>query len=130
MTHEEKISELEEKERALMIQSIEGAKAGAVSPAIHRELEEVRAELKRLRRIATIKAREASAGKEYLDSTVAVSVNRVTRDKIEALAASKAMTISEYMRLIIEGHIAAQVVDFSGGLIPPENEDKVEKDRQ
>lgn len=51
MNQEERIRELEEKERALMIQSIEGAKAGAVSPALHRELEEVRAELKRLRRI-------------------------------------------------------------------------------
>ncbi|MEI7638428.1 MAG: hypothetical protein WCJ37_14050 [Syntrophus sp. (in: bacteria)] len=131
----ERIKDLEEKERTLMVRSIEGAKiegakARAVSRGIHRELEEVRAELKRLRRIVTIKSREASAGKKYLDSTVAVSVNRVTRDKIEALAASKAMTISEYMRLIIEGHIAAQVIDFSGGLIPPENEGKVEKDRQ
>lgn len=54
---EEKIRELEEKERALMVQSIEGAKTGGVSPSLHQELAEVRAELKAARRIATMKAR-------------------------------------------------------------------------
>lgn len=54
---EEKIKELEGREAALMVQSIEGAKAGAVSPSLHRELAEVRAELKAVRRVATMKAR-------------------------------------------------------------------------
>ena len=35
MDHGEKIKELEEKERALMVQSVEGAKTGEVSPALH-----------------------------------------------------------------------------------------------
>ena len=53
----ERIRELEEKERALTVQTIEGARAGAVSLSLHRELEEVRAELKVARRVATMKAR-------------------------------------------------------------------------
>jgi len=59
MNHEEKIGELEEREKSLMLQSIEGAKAGAVAPSLHLELAEVRAELKAARRIATMKARRA-----------------------------------------------------------------------
>lgn len=42
MNHEEQIVELEEKERALTVQTIEGARAGAVSPSLHQELAEVR----------------------------------------------------------------------------------------
>jgi len=47
MNHEDQIKELEEKEKSLMLQSIEGAKAGAVSPSLHLELAEARTELKR-----------------------------------------------------------------------------------
>ena len=51
---EERVRELEEKERALNIQTIEGARAGAVSPALRRELDEVRAQLKVARRVRAI----------------------------------------------------------------------------
>lgn len=54
---EKRIKELEEKERSLMLQSIEGAKVGAVSPTLHQELAEVRAELKVARRVRAMDAR-------------------------------------------------------------------------
>lgn len=54
---EERIRELEEKERSLMLQSIEGAKVGAVSPTLHQELAEVRAELKVARRVRAMDAK-------------------------------------------------------------------------
>jgi hypothetical protein len=110
---EERISELEEKERSLMHQSIEGAKTGAVSPSLHQELAEVRAKLKAVRRVATMKANRTEP---VFDSTISINVNRATRDKMEALAAAKAMTLSEYMRFLIDEHMAAQAFDFSSGL--------------
>ena len=54
---EERIKELEEKERALMLQSIEGAKTGAVSPSLQQELAEVRAKLKVARRVRALDAK-------------------------------------------------------------------------
>ena len=123
MNHEEKIRELEEKERALMIQSIEGAKAGAVSPTLLQELAGVRAELKAARRVTTMKARRTEP---VFDSTISVNVNQATHEKMEALAASKAMTLSEYMRFLINEHMAAQAIDFSGGLRTPKNQVKVD----
>jgi macrodomain Ter protein organizer (MatP/YcbG family) len=120
---EEKIRELEEKEKSLMVQSIEAAKAGAVSPSLQKELAEVRAELKRLRRVATMKANRTEP---VLDSTLSINVNKATRDKLEALAASRAMTLSEYMRFLIDEHIAAQAFDFSSGLRPHKNRGKVD----
>ncbi len=120
---EERIKELEEKEKSLMLQSIEGAKAGAVSPTLSRELAEVRRELKRLRRVATMKANRTEP---VLDSTISINVNQATRDKIAALAASKAMTLSEYMRFLLDELMAAQAVDFSSGLKPLQNGGKVD----
>lgn len=119
----ERIKELEEKERALMLQSIEGAKVGAVSPTLHRELAEVRRELKRLRRVATMKANRTDP---VFDSTISINVNQATREKMEALAASKAMTLSEYMRFLIDEHMAAQAIDFSSGVRPLKNKGKVD----
>jgi hypothetical protein len=123
MNHEEKISHLEEKERALMLQSIEGARAGAVSSTLLQELAGVRADLKAARRVATMKARRTEP---VFDSTISVNVNQATHEKMEALAASKAMTLSEYMRFVIDEHMATQTVDFSSGLIPHKNRGKVD----
>ncbi|MFH1587328.1 MAG: hypothetical protein ABID38_05710 [Candidatus Diapherotrites archaeon] len=120
----EQIRELEEKEKSLMVQSIEAAKTGAVSPTLHQELVEVRRELKAARRVATMKANRTEP---VLDSTIAVNVSKATRDKMEALAASRGMTLSEYLRFLIDEHMAAQAVDFSGGLRPPKNRGKVEQ---
>jgi hypothetical protein len=57
MNHEEKIKELEAREAALTVQTIEGARAGAVSPSLRRELEDVRAELKVARRVRAMDAK-------------------------------------------------------------------------
>jgi len=122
MNHKE-IKELEEKERSLMFQSIEAARVGAVSSALHRELAEVRRELKAARRVATMKSRRMEP---VLDSTISINVNQATRDKMEALAASKAMTLSEYMRFLIDEHMAVQAIDFSSGLRPHINKGKVD----
>lgn len=123
MNHKDQIRELEEKEQALMVQSIEDAKAGAVSPSLRRELEEVRAVLKVARRVAT---RKANRTEPVFDSTISVNVNLAIRDKMEALAASKAMTLSEYMRFMIDEHMTAQAVDFNSGLRHHENKGKVD----
>lgn len=123
MSHEEQIRELEERERALMGQTIEGARAGAVFPSLRRELAEVRRELKVARRVVTMKANRTEP---VLDSTISINVNQATRDKMEALAASKAMTLSEYMRFLIDEHMAAQAIDFSSGLRPHKNKGKVD----
>jgi hypothetical protein len=120
---EDRIRELEEKEKSLMLQSIEGAKSGAVSPILHRELAEVRKALKAARRVVTMKANRTEP---VLDSTISINVKQATRDKMEALAASKAMTLSEYMRFLIDEHIAAQAIDISGGLIHLKNKGKVD----
>jgi hypothetical protein len=117
-----RIRELEEKERALMIQSVESAKTGAVSPSLHRALAEVRAELKVALRV-TMKANRTEPD---LDSTISIDVNQATRDKMEALAAAKAMTLSKYMRFLIDKHMAAQPIDFRSGLRHLENRGKVE----
>jgi hypothetical protein len=118
-----RIRELEEKERALMIQSVESAKTGAVSPSLHRALAEVRAELKVALRVVTMKANRTEPD---LDSTISIDVNQATRDKMEALAAAKAMTLSKYMRFLIDKHMAAQPIDFRSGLRHLENRGKVE----
>ena len=51
------IKELEQKETALTVQTIEGARTGAVSPSIHRELAEIRAKLKTARRVRAMDAK-------------------------------------------------------------------------
>jgi len=98
---EEKIRELEEREKSLMIQSIEGAKAGAVSPSLHRELAEVRAELKRLRRVATMKARRTEPIK---DMGLRINIDAEEYRRLSDNAAAAAMTLNNYIRDLLKNH--------------------------
>jgi len=97
----ERIKDLEEKERTLMVRSIEGAKAGAVSTAIHRELEEVRAELKRLRRISTMKARRTEPIK---DVGIRINVDAEEYRRLSNNAAAAAMTLNNYIRNLLKNN--------------------------
>ena len=99
MDHETLIKELEEKERALMVKSIEGAKAGAASPAFHKELEEVRAELKRLRRIATIKARRTEPIKT---SRFSILLPDEELNILTANAKESGLGFSQYIRHLLK----------------------------
>jgi len=101
MNHGERIGELEEKERLLMVRSVEGAKAGAVSPALHMELEEIRAELKRLRRIKTMKARRTEPIK---DTGIRVNVDAEEYRRLSENAAAAAMTLNNYIRHLLKIH--------------------------
>ncbi len=57
MDHEQKIRELDARERELTRQTVDGARSGAVSDALRGELAEVRAALKAARRVATMDAK-------------------------------------------------------------------------
>jgi len=95
----ERISELEERERALMVQSIEGAKAGGVSPSIHRELAEVRAELKAARRVRAMDAKRVDP---KLTRQIGV---RLTEDEYQELtkkAEESGVDISNYIRNLLK----------------------------
>ena len=94
-------------------------RAGKIpTPADYSEIDRIKAELKIARRVSTMKARRTADGREYLDTTISVSISRISRDKLEAMAASKAMTLSEYLRWMIDGHIDSQDVDLSIGFLP------------
>jgi predicted DNA binding CopG/RHH family protein len=96
---EEKIRELEEKERALMGQSIEGARAGAVSPSIVQELAEVRVKLKAARRIRTMEANRIEPKKTSRFSIL------LPDDELEALtkrAEEKGVIFSSYIRHLLK----------------------------
>jgi predicted DNA binding CopG/RHH family protein len=105
MNHKEKIKELEEKERSLMLQSIEGATVRAVSPSLHRELAEVRAELKAARRVATMKARRTEPTKTSRFSIL------LPDDELEALtkkAEEKGVVFSSYIRHLLKIGLAVE----------------------
>ncbi len=51
------IKELEQKEKALTVQMVEGARTGAVSPSVLQELKELRAKLKVARRVRAMNAK-------------------------------------------------------------------------
>lgn len=96
---EEQIKELEEKERALMVQSVEGARAGAVSPALRRELAEVRAELKVARRVRAMDAKRVDP---KLTRQIGV---RLTEDEYQELtkkAAESGVELSTYIRNLLK----------------------------
>ena len=96
---EEKISELEGKEAALMVQSIEGARAGTVSPSLHRELAEVRAELKAARRVRAMDAKRVDP---KLTRQIGV---RLTEDEYQELtkkAEESGVDISNYIRNLLK----------------------------
>jgi hypothetical protein len=98
---EERIRELEEKERALMVQSIEGARAPAVSPALRREIEEVRAELKAARRVATMKANRTEPVK---DVGIRINIDAAEYRRLSDNAAAAAMTLNNYIRDLLKIH--------------------------
>ena len=98
---EEMIEEFERRERDLMIQSIEAAKAGAVSPALHEELGEVRAELKRLRRIKTMEARRTEPLKNV---GIRVNVDDEEYRRLSDNAAKAAMTLNNYIRYLLKNY--------------------------
>ena len=109
-----RLDALRDRERALIIADVQAVRKGIDAGGIHQELAAIRLEMKTIRR--TLATKKSQAGKDRLDATIAVNVNSVVRDRLRALAASKAMTLSEYMRFLIDKHIASQAIDFSGGL--------------
>lgn len=101
LSHEEQISQLEEKERTLMVQSIEGARAGAVSPSLRRELAEVRAELKTARRVATMKARRTEPIK---DAGIRINIDATEHRRLSDNAAACSTTLNNYIRDLLKKH--------------------------
>ena len=99
MSHKERIRELEEKERALMLQSIEGAKAGAVSPSIHRELAEVRAELKVARRVRAMDAKRVDP---KLTRKISILLSEDEYQALTEKAAESGVDLSKYIRNILK----------------------------
>jgi predicted DNA binding CopG/RHH family protein len=96
---EEKIRELEEKEKSLMVQSIEAAKTGAVSPTLHQEFAEVRAELKVARRVRAMDAKRVDP---KLTRQIGV---RLTEDEYQDLtqkAAESGVELSTYLRNLLK----------------------------
>ena len=96
---EERIKELEEKERALMLQSIEGAKTGAVSPSLQQELAEVRAKLKVARRVRAMDAKR-------VDPKLTRKVSfLMPEDEYETLLQkAKGRDLSKYIRELINNY--------------------------
>ena len=101
MNHEEKIKALEERERALTVQTIEGARAGAVSPSLQKELAEVRAELKTARRVATMKARRTEPIK---DVGIRINVDAAEYRRLSDNAAACSTTLNNYIRDLLKNH--------------------------
>ena len=99
MSHESRINDLEEKERALMVQSIEGARAGTVPPSLRQEIEAVRAELKVARRVRAMDAKRVDP---KLTRQIGV---RMTEDEYQELtkkAAESGGDISTYIRDLLK----------------------------
>ena len=116
-----KLDALQDREQALIIADVQAVREGIDARGIHQELAAIRLEMKTIQRALATKKSQ----KGRLNTTIAVNVNSVVRDRLRALAAARAMTLSEYMRWIIDKHIASQVVDFSGGLRPLKDRGKV-----
>lgn len=99
MDHEEKIRELEEKERALTVQTIEGAKAGAVSPSLQKELAEVRAELKAARRVRAMDAKRVDP---KLTRKISILLSEDEYQTLTEKAAESGVDLSKYIRNILK----------------------------
>lgn len=100
-------------------------RAGQIpTPGDYADIDRINKELKVARRINTMKARRE---KELLDITISVNISRRVREQLLAIAAARAMTLSDFIRWIIDKHIAAQPVEFSGGLTPIKKGGKVEE---
>jgi hypothetical protein len=99
MNYDERIKELEEKERALMVQSIEAATVGAVSPSLHDELAEVRAKLKVARRVRAMDKNRTEPKKTGRFSIL------LPDDELEILtkrAEEKGVIFSSYIRNLLK----------------------------
>jgi homospermidine synthase len=99
MNNEERIRELEAKEAALTVQTIEGARAGAVSPTIRRELAKIRAELKAARRVRAMDAKRVDP-----KLTRKISI-LLPEDEYQALikkAAESGVDLSKHIRNILK----------------------------
>lgn len=96
---EERISELEEKERALMLQSIEGARTGAVSPSLRRELAEARAELKAARRVRAMDAKRVDP---KLTRKISILLPEEEYQLLTEKAAESGVDLSKYIRNILK----------------------------
>ena len=96
---EERIRELEEKERALTVQTIEGAKAGAVSPTLRRELAEVRAELKVARRVRAMDAKRVDP---KLTRKISILLPEDEYQALTQKAAESGVDLSKHIRNILK----------------------------
>ena len=103
-----KLDALQDRERMLMIADVQAVRRGIDAGGIHQELAAIRVEIKAVRR--TLATKKSQAGKDCLDATIAVNVNSVVRDCLQALAAARDMTLSEYMRLMIDEHIGHKLL--------------------
>ena len=101
-----RLDALQDRERILMIADVQAVRKGIDAGGIHQELAAIRLEVKAIRR--TLATKKSPAGKDCLDATIAVNVNSVVRDCLQALAAARDMTLSEYMRLMIDEHISSR----------------------
>jgi len=99
MSHEEKIKALEERERALTVQTIEGARAGAVSPTLRRELAEVRAELKVARRV---RAMDAKRMDPKLTRQIGVRLTEDEHQELTKKATEAGGDLSRYIRHLLK----------------------------
>ena len=101
-----KLDALQDREQALIIADVQAVRKGIDARGIHQELAAIRLEMKTIQRALATKKSQ----KGRLNTTIAVNVNSVVRDRLRALAAARAMTLSEYMRFLIDEHISAQSV--------------------
>ena len=99
MNHEEKIKELEGREAALTVQTIEGARAGAVSPSLRRELAEVRKELKAARRIRAMDANRTAPKKT---SRFSILLPDEELDILTTRAKESGLVFSQYIRHLLK----------------------------
>lgn len=96
---EDRIREFEEKEKSLMVQSIEAAKTGAVSPTLHQELAEVRAELKVARRIRAMDAKRIDP---KLTRQIGVRLTEDEHQELTKKATEAGVDLSQYIRHLIK----------------------------
>jgi len=102
--NQERVKELEEQLSNAEAKTKELFQAGKIpGPADYADIDRIKKELKQAKRKKTLaETRET----DYLDAAIGVKVPRATLDELEGLAAAKSMTLSEYMRWMIEDHLA------------------------
>jgi len=96
-----RLAELIDRERVLMIADVQAAREGTDAGAIHQELAEVRAALKRLRRIVTMKARRTDPIKEV---GIRINIDAEEYRRLSDNAAAAAMTLNNYIRYLLKTH--------------------------